>query len=69
MTRHAHLKAAQHHIEAACKHLAAAGKHHEGEHQDAEKDSEEARLLSKIADDESMQAHSWSAKVAKRKLV
>jgi hypothetical protein len=68
MSRQAHLRAAQHHIEAASGHLAAASKHERGEHEEAERVSAKARMLSKIADSKSVEAYGESRKVAvKRK--
>jgi hypothetical protein len=69
MARQSHLDAAKHHIDAACKHLAAASKHHEGDHEEGERCSLEAKILSRIADDKSTQAHCWSTTAAKKKLV
>jgi hypothetical protein len=68
MARQAHLDAAKHHIDAACKHLAAAGKHHDGDHEEGERCSREAQILSRIADDRSTEAYCWSTAAANKKL-
>jgi hypothetical protein len=68
MARQAHLEAARLHIDAASKHIAAAGMHHEGDHTEGERCSDEARTLSRLADDKSSEAHWMSIMFTKRNL-
>jgi hypothetical protein len=69
MAREAHLEAAKHHLDAASKHLAAVAKYNDGDVFEAEKLSEEAWVVSQLADGKSTEAHRKSTMAVQLKCV